>query len=292
MEMHQLRYFLSVCDTLHFTRAAERCHVSQPALTKAIKKLEAELGGALFIREGKRVFLSEFGKLVRPNMDEIYRQTETVTTLAENYRLLDKSPLNIGVMTTIGPTVLSRFLADFRQNHLGIEVAISERPLASLVKALMDGEIEIALLHDPSGTDESFRAEPVYREKYVVILPPGHRLAELDGIRLTDVSGEPYVDRLACEMREMVLQQAKEQGVAIYANYRSKHEDWIQGMVLAGMGFAFMPEYSVTTHGLSIRPLIDPPVSRTISLAVAPGRPLSPAGKAFIKKLKTFPWPG
>lgn len=292
MEMHQLRYFLSVCDTLHFTQAAERCHVSQPALTKAIKKLEEELGGPLFIREGRRVFLSEFGKLVRPNMEAIYRQTETVTTLAENYRLLDKSPLNVGVMTTIGPTALSRFLAEFQKNHLGVEVAISERPLASLIITLTNGDIEIALLHDPSGTARAFRTEPIYREKYVVILPPGHQLAKRDGIRLTDVSGEPYVDRLACEMRDLVIEQAKDQGVELYASYRSEHEDWIQGMVLAGMGFAFMPEYSVTTHGLSIRPLIDPPVSRTISLAIAPGRPLSPAGKAFIKSLKAFPWPG
>lgn len=291
MEMHQLRYFLSVCETLHFTKAAERCYVSQPALTKAIKKLEEELGGVLFIRERKRVHLSEFGKLIRPNIEDIYRKTETVSTLAENYRLLAKTPLNIGVMKTIGPTVLSSFLYGFHQNYLGIEVAISERPLATLTKALVDGDIELGLLHAPEGVEEPLRSEPIYLEKYVVILPPNHKLARRDGIRLTELSGEPYVDRLACEMRELVLKQAEEQDVQLYANYRSEHEDWVQGMVLAGMGFAFMPEYSVTAHGLSVRPLIDPSVVRTISLVTVQNQPLSPAGKAFTQSLKSHHWP-
>ena len=76
MEMHQVRYFLAVCEALNFTRAAEACHVAQPSLTTAIKKLEAELGGELFRRERSRTHLTDLGKLMRPHLETIYAASE------------------------------------------------------------------------------------------------------------------------------------------------------------------------------------------------------------------------
>lgn len=205
MEMHQIRYFLAVCETLNFTRAAERNNVSQPALTKAIKKLENELGSALFFREGKRVLVSDFGQLKRPNMAAIHGQTESVRNLAEGYSLKSKTPLKIGIMMTIGPLGLSPFLAQFQHDHSGIEIEIHEGSLDEITRRLEAGELEIALLSAPAGLDEMFRAEPLYEERYVVVFSPGHHLKEMAAIRLRDLAGEAYVDRLACEMREMVM---------------------------------------------------------------------------------------
>ena len=82
-------------------------------------------------------------------------------------------------------------------------------------------------------------------------------------------------------MREMVMAQAALEGVELYARYRSKHEDWVQGMVLAGMGFAFMPEYAVTTRDLVVRPLVDPEVSRTVGLASKRGRMVARRASVF-----------
>ncbi|HJN61481.1 MAG TPA: LysR family transcriptional regulator substrate-binding protein, partial [Alphaproteobacteria bacterium] len=110
-------------------------------------------------------------------------------------------------------------------------------------------------------------------------------------IKLKDLSGEAYVDRLACEMREMVMAVCQENEVELYAAYRSEREDWIQGMVLADMGFAFMPEYSVTLSGMLSRPLVEPEVKRTVQLAWMPGRPHSPAGQAFIRAVHAYAWP-
>ena len=144
MEMHQIRYFLGVCETLNFTRAAAQNHVSQPALTKAIKKLEDELGNALFLREGKRVLVSEFGHLMRPNLQAIFGQTESVRNLAEGYGLKNKSPLNIGVMLTIGPLGLAPFLAQFQHMHSSIEIEIHEgrhaEPAADRPRSNADGK--------------------------------------------------------------------------------------------------------------------------------------------------------
>ena len=125
-----------------------------------------------------------------------------------------------------------------------------------------------------------------------MIFPPDHRLAKLNAIRLADLSGEPYVDRLACEMREMVMQVCDESAVELYARFRSEREDWVQAMVLARMGFAFMPEYSVSLPELLQRPLTEPEVTRQIALAYVPGRQFSPAASAMVRAAQRFDWPG
>jgi len=292
MELQQIRYFMAVYETLNFTKAAAQCQVSQPALTKAIKRLEDYLGSTLFVRDGRRVIVSEFGKILHPNLEEMLRQDQAVKTLSKNFRLFDKTPLSLGVMATIGPTALAPFFVDFRTKHPGIEVSVVERPLMELLRALKEGEVEVALLHDPEQVNEDIRADPIYQERYVVVLPPGHVLSTRDEIRLKDLSKQSYVDRLSCEMREMVMAKAAMEGVELYARFRSEHEDWVQGMVLAGMGFAFMPEYAVTAKNLIVRPLVDPAVSRTVSIASIRGRKWSHAASAFSQSLRTYSWPG
>ena len=103
MEMHQVRYFLAMAKTLSFTRAAELCHVSQPALTTAIKKLETRLGSSLFHREGRSLLMTEFGRQMLPHLEQIVARTEAAETAAKNFRLLNQVPVRIGVMSTIGP---------------------------------------------------------------------------------------------------------------------------------------------------------------------------------------------
>ena len=291
MELQQIRYFIAVYETLNFTKAAAQCQVSQPALTNAIKRLEDYLGSTLFVRDGRRVIVSEFGKILHPNLEEMLRQDQAVKTLSKNFRLLDKTPLSVGVMVTIGPTALAPFLVDFRTKHPGIEVSVVERPLMELLRALKEGEVEVALLHDPEQDNGDIRAEPIYQERYVVVLPPGHALAALDEIRLKDLSKQSYVDRLSCEMRELVMAKAAMEGVELYARFRSEREDWVKGMVLAGMGFAFMPEYAVTAKDLIVRPLVDPAVSRMVSIASMRGRKWSLAASAFSQSLRTYTWP-
>lgn len=292
MELHQIRYFLSVAETLNFTRAAEQLRVSQPALTTAVRKLEEELGAPLFHREGKRVLLSELGQIMRPHLMQALERMESAREAATNFRLLNKAPLKVGAMSTIGPQRLTRFLADFQREHPGVELGVHEGLASQLAARLDAGEIDLALLSVECGLDAGFRIEPLYAERYVVIFPPGHRFQQLNALTLGELSGEPYVDRLACELREMVMAVCAQREVELYATFRSEREDWVQGMVAAGMGFAFMPEYSVTQAGLLSRPLVEPPVSRTVALVHMPGRPFSPAAAAFARMARGYAWPG
>jgi len=235
--------------------------------------------------------LSEFGRLLRPNIEKIYQQTEIVSAMAESHLQLENIPLQIGILNTIGPSIFSRFLSDFQKTNPGIDILISEHPLATLKSSLLNGSIEIALLSDPFEASDNFRSEPLYNERYLVVLPPGHRLAQYDGVSLSDISGEPYVDRLACELRDLLMQRAKTESVDLRASYRSDREDWIQAMVLAGVGFAFMPEYSITNTNLITRPLIKPAVERTINIVTVGSKPRSRFACVCIESLRAYSWP-
>ena len=292
MEMSQIRYVLAAARTLNFTKAAVNCNVSQPALTKAIKTLEAQLGAPLFHREGKRVLVSEFGKSMLPHLRQIMAEAEAAQMLADNFKLLNEVPVRVGVMSTLGHVRLSRFLAKYQKDYKGVEVTVSEASVSELKGRLEEGDLDVAVLNPLDGLGEAFSVTDLYQERYVVIFPPGHALSKLNAIKLSDLSGQPYVDRLACEMREMVMEVCQDMDVELYARFRSTREDWIQAMVLARIGFAFMPEYSVTLPELLQRPLVEPEVTRTISLVSVPGRPFSPAVSAFVRSAQNFDWPG
>ncbi len=292
MEMSQIRYALAAAEHLNFTKAAADCNVSQPALTKAIKSLEDELGALLFHREGRRIRLSDFGRQMLPHLQHIMDETDIAQTLAKNFRLLNEVPIRLGVLSTVGHLRLSRFLAKFQGEYDGVEVAVSEDSIAGLKAKLLESELDLAILNPLEGLGEDFHTHDLYKERYVVVFPPDHGMSELNAIRLKDLSKQRYVDRLACEMRETVMSVCEEMEVELYARFRSEREEWVQAMVLAGIGFAFMPEYSVTQPELIQRPLIEPEVSRTISLASVPGRPFSPAVSAFVRSAQRFKWPG
>jgi DNA-binding transcriptional LysR family regulator len=290
MEMHQLRYFLAAANALSFTRAAETCHVSQPALTTAIKKLEGELGGPLFFRESNRLKLTEFGRRMEPLLGQILERADAAQNAADSYRLLHQQPVRIGVMPTLGPVRFARFLSAFERDNPGIEVAMREGRPAQLGDWLDTDELDAALLNPLEGAAAGWRIDPLYSERYVVILPPEHPLKARDALSLKDLSRQPYVDRLACELREQVTAACGELGVELYARYRSEREDWVQAMVAASLGFAFMPEYSVTDPGTIQRPLTNPTIERTIALATMPGRPQSPAVAGFVRAARRHRW--
>ena len=164
MEMHQIRYFLAVCETLNFTRAAEHCNVTQPALTRAIQKLEEELGGLLFRRERHLTHLTDLGRLMRPQLEQIWQQTEAVKTTAKSFLKLEDAALNVGLMCTIGPLRGIGFLNDFQHAHPGIDVTLLEGVPGKLAELLHEGSLDVAVMAQPGPFDERFDVHPLYRE--------------------------------------------------------------------------------------------------------------------------------
>ena len=290
MEMHQVRYFLAVADTLNFTRAAEQCHVSQPALTRAIQQLEEELGGLLLRRERRLTHLTDFGRLIEPHLRQLLADAETAKTTARRFLNLEEAEIRLGVMCTVGPARFMGFLAEFRTANPGCEITLVEGVPARLSDLLLQGGLDVAVLAQPERFNERLEVQPLYRERFCIAVPTGHRLERQNRVRISDVAGETYLRRINCEYRDYLADRLREQGLATRVGFQSEREDWIQMMVAAGFGVCFLPEFSPIIPGVRIHPVSDPEVTREVSLVSMAGRRFSPAVLAFMHAARSHQW--
>ncbi len=291
MEMQQVRYFLALARTLNFTRAAEEANVSQPALTRAIQQLEQELGGPLFHRERRNTHLSELGRMMRPYLEQIQAQAEAARAQAKSAARLDDVTLKIGAMCTIGPALIGDLIAGFRKAQPAVDLELVDEGSDQLLEKLARGDLNLALFGLPQGPDERFHGLPLFRERFVIAVPPDHPLAEKNVVTCRDTHDHTYVNRANCEYYDTVRRELRDQGVRWRQVFSSARDDWVQGMIKAGLGIGFFPEFSVTHPGLVARRLIDPEFTRTIMLVTVRGRPHSPAVGAFVQAARAFRWP-
>ena len=289
MEMHQVRYFLAVCETLNFTRAAERCNVAQPSLTRAIHKLEDELGGPLFRRERNRTHLTDLGRLMHPHLQSVQDAALAASAEAEDFQKLETAPLHLGVMCTIGPLRMVGFLARLRREIPSLDLKLQAATGTRLVDALMSGELDVALVGLPR-YPERLDAEPLYSERYMVAFPKGHRYEEIPAVPLRELDEEDYLQRLNCEFMDHFEEFDMPKPFEVNVRYSSESEDWIQALVLSGMGCSIMPEYLPSMSGIAMRVLVEPEVSRTVSLVTVAGRQFSPTVAALLRLAKHYDW--
>ena len=285
MEMHQIRYFLAVADELNFTRAAERCNVSQPALTRAIRLLEEELGGPVFNRERRRTHLTELGRMVLPHLRDIDVRASRAKREAIDFIKLDRAHLKLGLMCTIAPTNLLSLVRGVRERHPGIELQLTDATASELYDRLHAGDLEVAICcHPESENDDRLHRLLLYRERFVVVVGLSHPLAERNAIAVRDLDGADYLDRVHCEYAERADRIFKAQGVTDRTVYRSDRDDWILAMAAAGIGYAFMPEQCASHPEVAVRPLVEPEIWRDISLVTVRGRPHSASVGALVSE--------
>jgi DNA-binding transcriptional LysR family regulator len=293
MEMHQIRYFLAVAEELNFTRAAEKCHVAQPSLTRAIKLLEEEMGGALFHRERANTHLTELGRSVRPHLQDALVQSDIAKRVARDFRKLQKLHLKLGLMCTVAPTELVGLLAAIRARHPGIEVELVDASARELNGKLIEGQIDVAIYCLPNDeVSEKLLFRPLFCERMMIVLPREHKLATRNAIRVVDLDGEPYINRAKCEFRGYFGGFFVERGVKCEVVFRSERDDWVLAMIASGQGFGFMPENCATNQGVVTRPLVDPELWREVNLVTVRGRPHSPAVAALVKEAAQINWGG
>ncbi len=290
MEMHQIRYFLAVSETLNVTRAAELCHVSQPALTRAIQKLEDELGGLLFRRERTTTHLTDLGRLMKPHLETIFDEAHAARKTATKFLKLERAPLNVGIMCTIGPLRFTGMLTRFRRDNPGVEVALVEGVPRRLAELLYEGRLDVAIMAQPEPFGDRFAPLQLYRERFGVAFAPGHRFNAANALALAQIHGEHYLDRINCEYASFIDKLCEERGIEVTVVYRSEREDWIQTMVLAGLGVCCTPEFSLLHAGVQFRPLIDPEIAREVSLVTVAGRRQSPAVAKFVASVRRYDW--
>jgi DNA-binding transcriptional LysR family regulator len=291
MDIHHIRYFLAVCDTLNFTRAAEHCNVTQPALSRAIQQLEQEMGGLLFRRERNLTHITDLGALLRPRFREVVNNLNEAKTEASRFLTLEESHLTVGVMCTIGPTRFTGLMASYRVTHPGVQIRLVEGVPAVLVERLEAGELDVGIMATSETFPDRFNIDPLYRERFMLAFPTGHRFERLNAVPVSAIEGESYLRRLNCEYRDHLAGLCRECGFDVTVSYESEREDWILNMVAGGMGICFIPEYSAVVPGVQVRPVVDPQVLRDVCLVSVAGRRFSPAVSSFVNAVKAYEWP-
>jgi len=268
MEIHQIRYFLAVCDHGSFTRAAEFSYVSQPSLTHAIKKLETELGGELFTRDRSGCLLTPLGHKVEPNFRKIFQDTVATKADAIRFTRLNTVPLRIGIMTTVGGQRLNPSFARYQQDYPNIEFEFIIDNDQSLLEQLESSQLDLVISPTELTLRSTYQTKFLYTERYVVAFNKAHRFNQLDSIDLEEIQTEPYLDRLNCELRENLRKICQNQEINLYATYRSNSEEWIVNLVRAGMGIALLPEYTIPIDcgDINWRYLVNPEINRKVQV--------------------------
>jgi DNA-binding transcriptional LysR family regulator len=292
MEMQQIRYFLAMVEELNFTRAAEKCGVSQPSLSRAIRLLEEELGGALFHRERDGTHLTELGRMVRPYLEMVHGKSLEAKRLSQDISGPRTVPLRLGIMSTISPAEIVDLIAAIR-THRGIELKVCDASAQDLRKRVVADDLDAVIYALPGESpEETTHSVPLFRERMVIAVHEGHRLAKQASFPVRELNGESYIHRVNCEFAGYADHILAEQGVTCTPAYWSERDDWTLAMVAAGLGFGFMPANSVSHPRVVGLPIVEPEFWRVVKLVTVRGRPQSPAVGALVREAVRKSWFG
>jgi DNA-binding transcriptional LysR family regulator len=195
MELQQMRYVVAVAETANFTRAAERCHVVQSALSHQIKRLEHELGATLFARTSRRVSLTPAGEAFLPAARQALEAADRAAADAAAAVGEVRGRLSVGVIPTVAAVDVPAALRDLRRRHPQVRVALRTGASDKLTAEVADGQLDVAFLGLPStARPTGVRSHELARDRLVAVLAPDHPLAGAQDVGLADLASEPFVD--------------------------------------------------------------------------------------------------
>ena len=281
MTLTELRYIVTLAQEQHFGRAADRCYVSQPTLSIAVKKLEDELGIALFERTKSRVQPTPLGEQIVAQAHLVLEQTAAIKDLADAGKDQLSSPLSVGAIFTIGPYLLPKFIPHLQQLASKMPLYVEEGYTHNLRKKLRNGELDVIIVALPF-VEPDVVTQALYDEPFVVLMPKDHPLAAKDAVDQADLSHEQLL--LLGEghcFRDQVLTtcpsvQHATEASANSSNVRTAAEgsslETLRHMVASGLGLTILPASAAesslySSDVLVTRPFTEPSPSRTVALA-------------------------
>lgn len=270
MQLQQLRYFLAVTDTRHFTRAAEREHVAQPSLSQQIKALERELGAELFHRARGHITLTDAGETLLPFARRIIADADTARREVQEVAGLRRGRLRLGAPPSLCASVVPDVLRDFHDRYPGVDLQVHEGGSQDLVRVLAAGELDLALVITPLPLQApALTTAELLREELVVVsapdAPPPVRRKYL---RVEDLRERPLVMfRRGYDLREFTVAACRAAGFEPVFTVEGGEMDAVLGFVRAGLGIAVVPSMVADRAGLRSTPFAAPGLHRNISVA-------------------------
>jgi DNA-binding transcriptional LysR family regulator len=289
MDSRACEYFTAIADQGGFSRAAEHLHVTQPALSVAMRKLERELGAALFHRVGRRVVLSEAGEVFLESARRVLRELEEAEATMRALRGLSGGRVTIAAPPSLSARPLARLVGLFRRRFPAVTVTMAPTEDGALAAAaVLSAACELALTDRPTGAG-ALREHFLAANEMVVVVPPSFfaRDAFAPGtgpVSLADLAGTPFISSLPGTRARSLLDEALAAGVDIPAVVQTPHREAVIPLILEGVGAAFLTDKAAAEArrlGAVVRSL-EPRVTYQVCLAHRRG-PLTAAAGAFVQ---------
>lgn len=292
MEMQQVRYFLAVAQTLNFTRAAEQCNVSQPALTRAIKLLEDELGGDLIRREGRLSHLTDLGQRMLPLLNQCHESALSAKALATSLKKGDIATLNLAVASSIDIALLMPALSEMYGAFPELLLKLRRGDSATLRQMIEKGEVDLAIggaFADSSGRLDSWR---MFDDHFDIVVSADHDLAQ---------GNEPAVEPSRLQAHRLLLHKGVEAtapeierlataGLSLVNVHEVDSLADLEALVCARFGVGLTLASALRADGLRHLNIGNIDVQRSVSVCMMAGRPRSREATTLLNLLRGADW--
>jgi DNA-binding transcriptional LysR family regulator len=289
MEMHQVRYFLAVARTLNFTRAADDCNVAQPSLTRAIKQLEAELGGDLFRRE-RPVQLTELGQRMQPLLQQCYEAASGARSLAASLKSGEVGALRIAMTHSIDLSLLIPYLEQIKRQFNRLEFRFLRGDCPKVGAFLRNGEAELGIAAELGSDWDRLDIWPLFTEGFEVVVNGRHPLASRDSISFDDLRKEQLLSRSYCEHAERINDSLREHGVEVDRRHEISSERDLVELLEADIGVAVVPHTAPIPSTLKRASVEGLDARRTVHLYGVAGRERTAVASAVMRMLRGTDW--
>jgi LysR family hydrogen peroxide-inducible transcriptional activator len=241
MELNQLKYAVAVTDTGNFTRASERCNISQPSLSQQIINLEREVGHKLFHRLGRRAVLTEAGKVFIERARRIIYEVENAAKELSDHPSLDRR-ITVGAIQTVAPYLVLPLIEKCRRDHPNLQIDLREDFRSELVRAVVEGELDLAIVTLPV-KDPRVSIEPLMTEPLLLVVGKNHRFASRTEISIQDLADESFAtmgesSALAAQIRTFFGDHNFEPNV----RYRCAQVGTLKSLVGMGLCISILPQ--------------------------------------------------
>jgi len=290
LEMHQIRYFLAVSETLNLTKAAERCNVAQPSLTRAIKALETELGGELLRRERSLSHLTELGQRVLPMLRQCYETALTAKIVAASIRKGETAPLSLAISQTVALRPFTPKLRELSRALPGLQLKLLRGSVSEVAEYLKSGVAELAIAGPLGEAWSRFDAFPLFEERFHLVVSRTHRLARRTSAEFKDLAAETLLIHTRCEMVEALKSRLEANGILDTAAHQVATQEDLLALLKANLGVAIIPVGAMETNGLQRILLKSLNLARRVSVFTVAGRPRAIACATLLNMLRAADW--
>ena len=283
MNVDELRWFVTVAERGRVTQAAAELHISQPALSRALARLQRELGVDLFDRSGRTLRLNRYGKLYLDHVRRALGELDAGRRALEEMAGGEQGLVSLGFAPTLSTWLVPALVSAFRDEHPGPRFQLHQDAVGPLVGALRDGGMD--LLITPRPGDPELQWQALGRERLQLVVPPGHRLAGRRRVRLAEAAKERFVMfKHAFDFRDLVEDLCREAGFEPESGFEAEDIASVRALVAAGLGVAVVPPLhgagELARGGVHIE-LSDPTAVRSLGIAWDEQRYRSPVTELF-----------